>query len=79
MAEVGFGLDHCRQGRGSGAFGGRVFSCSNMAKQDGAGDFLVVDGDDFIDVAIDEGRVRSPARRTAMPSAIVASAEMVTG
>ena len=77
MAEIGFGLHDCGEGGGAGAFGEGLFLFEQH--EDGAGDFFVVDGDDFVDVAGDEGKVTSPARRTAMPSAMVASAAMVTG
>ena len=50
MAEVGLGLDDGSERRCSGAFGQGFFLLEQH--EDGAGDLLVVDGDDLIDVAV---------------------------
>ena len=52
VAEVGFGLHDGGEGGGAGAFGKGFFPFEEH--EDGAGDFFVVDGDDFVDVAGDE-------------------------
>ncbi len=54
MAEIGFGLDDGGERSGSGAFGEGFFLLEKH--EDGAGDLFVVDGDDFVYVAGDEGQ-----------------------
>ena len=66
MAEVGFGLDNGGERGRSGTFGQGFFLLEEH--EDGAGNLLVVDGYDFIDVAGDEreGDVASTANGDAV-------------
>src|ERR1035437_155800 len=54
MAESGFGLDDRGKGCGSGALGEGLLLFEEH--EDGAGDFFVVDGDDFVDVVANHGQ-----------------------